>query len=164
MSAILFPLKWAIRTEKINRADLTAALNEHSPNRQSGRRAWLQQAVLEREDLNDIARASIQGIKAQAQSTGRRRRSVGHGHDRNHGFGVALFRIDPAWLHRRADHQAAAGGDGMAQHLHHLCLLPALFFKLLSRTPIEQLARWDYVLTSMVVTYTVFALVFAARS
>ncbi|MEQ8826895.1 MAG: AEC family transporter, partial [Parvibaculum sp.] len=40
--------------------------------------------------------------------------------------------------------------------------LPALFFKLLSRTPIEQLARWDYVLTSMVVTYTVFALVFAA--
>ncbi|MCY0146663.1 AEC family transporter [Hoeflea sp. G2-23] len=40
--------------------------------------------------------------------------------------------------------------------------LPALFFKLLSRTPIEQLARWDYVLTSMVVTYTIFALVFAA--
>lgn len=40
--------------------------------------------------------------------------------------------------------------------------LPALFFKLLSRTPVEQLARWDYVLTSMVVTYTVFALVFAA--
>ncbi|WP_322989758.1 AEC family transporter [Hoeflea sp.] len=40
--------------------------------------------------------------------------------------------------------------------------LPALFFKLLSRTPIEQLARWDYVLTSMVATYTIFALVFAA--
>jgi len=40
--------------------------------------------------------------------------------------------------------------------------LPALFFKLLSRTPIEQLARWDYVLTSMVATHTIFALVFAA--
>lgn len=40
--------------------------------------------------------------------------------------------------------------------------LPALFFKLLSRTPVEQLARWDYVLTSMMVTYVVFALVFAA--
>tara|TARA_R110002020_G_scaffold134027_3_gene299067 strand:- start:1085 stop:2047 length:963 start_codon:yes stop_codon:yes gene_type:complete len=40
--------------------------------------------------------------------------------------------------------------------------LPALFFKLLARTPIEELARWDYILTSMVVTYMVFALVFAA--
>ena len=40
--------------------------------------------------------------------------------------------------------------------------LPALFFKLLSQTPIEQLARWDFVLTSMFITYTVFALVFAA--
>lgn len=40
--------------------------------------------------------------------------------------------------------------------------LPALFFKLLSQTPVEQLARWDFVLTSMAVTYLVFALVFAA--
>ena len=40
--------------------------------------------------------------------------------------------------------------------------LPALFFKLLSRTPIDQLARWDFVLTSMMVTYFIFALVFAA--
>jgi Predicted permeases len=40
--------------------------------------------------------------------------------------------------------------------------LPALFFKLLSRTPVEQLARWDFVLTSMMVTYFVFALIFAA--
>lgn len=39
--------------------------------------------------------------------------------------------------------------------------LPALFFKLLSQTPIEQLARWDYVLTSMMVTYAIFAVVFA---
>ncbi|OCW56527.1 AEC family transporter [Hoeflea olei] len=40
--------------------------------------------------------------------------------------------------------------------------LPALFFKLLSRTPVEQLARWDYVLTSMAVTFSIFAVVFAA--
>lgn len=39
--------------------------------------------------------------------------------------------------------------------------LPALFFKLLAQTPIEQLARWDFVVTSMVVTYCVFALVFS---
>ena len=39
--------------------------------------------------------------------------------------------------------------------------LPALFFKLLARTPVEELGRWDYVLTSMVVTYIVFALIFA---
>ncbi|TDH39342.1 AEC family transporter [Pseudohoeflea suaedae] len=39
--------------------------------------------------------------------------------------------------------------------------LPALFFKLILKTPIEELARWDFVLTSMIVTYFVFALVFA---
>lgn len=40
--------------------------------------------------------------------------------------------------------------------------LPALFFKLLSQTPIEQLTRWDYVLASMLATLAIFALVFAA--
>lgn len=40
--------------------------------------------------------------------------------------------------------------------------LPALFFKLVSKTPIEQLTRFDFVLASIVATYTVFALVFAA--
>ena len=39
--------------------------------------------------------------------------------------------------------------------------LPALFFKLILRTPIEELARWDFVLTSMVVTYLIFTAVFA---
>ena len=39
--------------------------------------------------------------------------------------------------------------------------LPALFFKLLSRTPIEQLSRMDFILANLMSTYTVFALVFA---
>ena len=39
--------------------------------------------------------------------------------------------------------------------------LPALFFKLLARTPIEELVRFDYIFASLFSTYTVFALVFA---
>ncbi len=39
--------------------------------------------------------------------------------------------------------------------------LPALFFKLLSRTPIEQLSRMDFILANLLSTYSVFALVFA---
>ncbi|NRP73792.1 hypothetical protein ILFOPFJJ_04706 [Ensifer psoraleae] len=40
--------------------------------------------------------------------------------------------------------------------------LPALFFKLVSRTPVEQLTRADFILTSVGTTYVVFALIFAA--
>lgn len=39
--------------------------------------------------------------------------------------------------------------------------LPALFFKLLSRTPIEELARFDFIVASLLSTYTIFAVVFA---
>ncbi|WP_136657349.1 AEC family transporter [Nitratireductor sp. XY-223] len=39
--------------------------------------------------------------------------------------------------------------------------LPALFFKLLSRTPIEELARFDFILASLLSTYSIFAVVFA---
>lgn len=39
--------------------------------------------------------------------------------------------------------------------------LPALFFKLVSRTPIEQLARVDFILANVSATYLVFALIFA---
>jgi hypothetical protein len=39
--------------------------------------------------------------------------------------------------------------------------LPALFFKLLSKTPVEQLTRLDFILANLFSTYTVFALVFA---
>lgn len=38
--------------------------------------------------------------------------------------------------------------------------LPALFFKLVSRTPIEQLTRADFILTSVGATYVVFSLIF----
>ncbi|MCK3777602.1 AEC family transporter [Ensifer sesbaniae] len=38
--------------------------------------------------------------------------------------------------------------------------LPALFFKLVSRTPIEQLARADFILTTVGATYIVFSLIF----
>ncbi|MEX3008947.1 AEC family transporter [Hoeflea sp. TYP-13] len=39
--------------------------------------------------------------------------------------------------------------------------LPALFFKLLARTPIEELARMDFILASLLSTYSIFALIFA---
>lgn len=39
--------------------------------------------------------------------------------------------------------------------------LPALFFKLLSRTPIEQLTRLDYILANLLSTYGIFVAVFA---
>ncbi len=38
--------------------------------------------------------------------------------------------------------------------------LPALFFKLVSKTPLEELARMDFVAASLACTYGVFLLVF----
>ena len=38
--------------------------------------------------------------------------------------------------------------------------LPALFFKIIGRTPLEELARFDFILTSLAATYTIFAIVF----
>lgn len=38
--------------------------------------------------------------------------------------------------------------------------LPALFFKIIGRTPLEQLARFDFILTSLAATYTIFGIVF----
>lgn len=40
--------------------------------------------------------------------------------------------------------------------------LPALFFKIIGRTPLSELARFDFILTSLAATYTVFAVVFLA--
>ena len=40
--------------------------------------------------------------------------------------------------------------------------LPALFFQLLARTPIEQLTEWRYILGSVLATYMVFSLMFVA--
>ncbi|MEM6462345.1 MAG: AEC family transporter [Pseudomonadota bacterium] len=39
--------------------------------------------------------------------------------------------------------------------------LPALFFKLLAQTPVEELARFDFIFASLLSTYSVFALAFA---
>lgn len=39
--------------------------------------------------------------------------------------------------------------------------LPALFFKLVSRTPVEDLARIDFIATDIAATYSIFILVFA---
>ena len=39
--------------------------------------------------------------------------------------------------------------------------LPALFFKLLANTPIEQLASWSFIGTNIAITFAVFALTFA---
>jgi predicted permease len=39
--------------------------------------------------------------------------------------------------------------------------LPALFFQLISKTPIEQLANWRFVFTTSLATYTAFALAFS---
>ncbi|MEL7272559.1 MAG: AEC family transporter [Pseudomonadota bacterium] len=38
--------------------------------------------------------------------------------------------------------------------------LPALFFNLLSRTPVEQLANWSFMLTTLLGTYCAFAIAF----
>ena len=38
--------------------------------------------------------------------------------------------------------------------------LPALFFRLLSKTPVEKLASWDFIVTNVGVTFVVFALTF----
>ena len=39
--------------------------------------------------------------------------------------------------------------------------LPALFFKLLSKTPVEQLASWDFLAANIGVTFGIFAFTFA---
>ncbi len=39
--------------------------------------------------------------------------------------------------------------------------LPALFFKLISKTPVEQLTRFDFIVTDIGTTYAVFVVIFA---
>ncbi|MEO1160726.1 MAG: AEC family transporter, partial [Pseudomonadota bacterium] len=38
--------------------------------------------------------------------------------------------------------------------------LPALFFKLLSKTPVEQLASWEFIASNILVTYVIFIFTF----
>ena len=60
---------------------------------------------------------------------------------------------------RFVDHPAEAMG-WLNTFILYLAL-PALFFKLVSRTPIEELTRADFILTSVGTTYCVFVLIFA---
>ncbi len=39
--------------------------------------------------------------------------------------------------------------------------LPALFFQLVAKTPIEQLTEWTFILGAVLSTYTIFAIMFA---
>src|SRR5687768_4733010 len=38
--------------------------------------------------------------------------------------------------------------------------LPALFLKIIGQTPLDELARFDFIATSLAATYTIFAAVF----
>ena len=64
------------------------------------------------------------------------------------GFGVAKWR-----------HQPAEALGWMNTFIIYVAL-PCLFFQLLSRTPVERLTEWSYILASVLATYTVFAIVF----
>lgn len=72
-------------------------------------------------------------------------------------FGLILIGYAAArWL--------AHGTEGMVW-LNSFILyaaLPALFFKLVSRTPMAELARLDFILTDLAATYSIFLLVFLA--
>ncbi len=56
--------------------------------------------------------------------------------------------------------KARCGGAGLAEFLHRLHRPPALFFKIIGRTPIADLTRFDFILTSLAATYTVFLIAF----
>jgi predicted permease len=71
-------------------------------------------------------------------------------------FGLILLGFVTARLIRQP-----AGAMGWLRIFIIYLALPALFFKLLSKTPVEQLANWAFVLTNLAATFCVFALVFA---
>lgn len=70
-------------------------------------------------------------------------------------FGLILL----GYVTARLIHQPAEAMGWLRIFIIYLAL-PALFFKLLAKTPVEELARWDFVLTNMAATFCVFALIF----
>lgn len=70
-------------------------------------------------------------------------------------FGLILI----GYVAARLAHQPA-GALGWLNVFIIYVSLPALFFKLVSRTPIEQLTRVDFILACLAGTYTIFLLVF----
>lgn len=64
------------------------------------------------------------------------------------------------YLTARLVHQPAEALGWLNIFVIYLAL-PALFFKLLSRTPVEELARMDFIFASLLSTYSIFAVIFA---
>ncbi len=71
-------------------------------------------------------------------------------------FGLILI----GYLAARVTHQPAEALGWMNTFIIYAAL-PALFFKLVSRTPIEDLARVDFIVTDIAATYLVYAALFA---
>ncbi len=71
-------------------------------------------------------------------------------------FGMILL----GYLAARATRQPAEALGWLNTFIIYIAL-PALFFKLVSRTPIEQLTRVDFILANVSATYLVFGLIFA---
>jgi len=72
-------------------------------------------------------------------------------------FGLIFVGFVVAWLKP----QPLAALGWMNTFILYVAL-PALFFQLLARTPIERLSAWGFIFGSALSTYTVFALVFVA--
>ncbi|SOC45044.1 hypothetical protein SAMN05892877_113207 [Rhizobium subbaraonis] len=71
-------------------------------------------------------------------------------------FGMILL----GYLAAKATRQPAEALGWLNTFIIYIAL-PALFFKLVSRTPIEQLTRVDFILANVSATYLVFGLIFA---
>lgn len=70
-------------------------------------------------------------------------------------FGLILLGYVTARLIRQPE-----GAMGWLRIFIIYLALPALFFKLLATTPVEELASWGFVLTNLAATFCAFALVF----
>jgi len=71
-------------------------------------------------------------------------------------FGLILLGFIAAKLAKQPEHAM-----GWLNTFIIYLALPALFFKLLAKTPIEQLANWEFVTANISVTFVIFAMVFA---
>ena len=70
-------------------------------------------------------------------------------------FGLILI----GYITARLSNQSKEAMGWLSTFIIYLAL-PALFFKLLSKTPVEKLASWDFVLGSTSATFAVFVLTF----
>jgi predicted permease len=77
-------------------------------------------------------------------------------------FGLIFLGYLTARLARNPAGEGAGDAMGWLNTFIIYLALPALFFKLVSKMPIEQLTRFDFVFSSICATYSVFVLVFGA--